>query len=79
MTAARAVEKALNANREVLMLFLSYLETTTRGLAKMEGPYTEIFKWCLIALVCVLPGIAAAAFGRGVFMVAAQSFHFLRS
>jgi hypothetical protein len=43
----------------------------------MEGLYTETFKWFGIASACVLPGIVAAAFGRGFFMVAAAAFSLL--
>jgi hypothetical protein len=40
----------------------------------MAGVYSEALVYFLVACVCVLPGILAALFGRGPFMVAAASF-----
>jgi hypothetical protein len=40
----------------------------------MDGLYPEFFKWVGVTLVCVLPGIIAAAFGRGPWMISAAIF-----
>jgi hypothetical protein len=38
---------------------------------EMDGLYSTALMYFLISCVCILPGILAAAFGRGGFMVAA--------
>jgi hypothetical protein len=63
--------------REALMIFLLHSRTATIGKTRMEGLYTETFKWFGIASACVLPAIIAAAFGRGFFMIAATAFSLL--
>ena len=40
----------------------------------MDGLYSKTLAYLLLACVCALPGILAAAFGRGPFMVAATFF-----
>jgi len=39
----------------------------------MDGLYSTALIYFLISCVCILPGILAAAFGRGGFMVAAAA------
>jgi hypothetical protein len=40
----------------------------------MDGLYSTTLLYFLIAVVCALPGILGAVFGRGGFMVAAAFF-----